>query len=175
MSISAKAQGPFLATAISNKGTSTVKVGWAGAIELAAVYTPRQFTKDESSFLGGSLKIPVWPSKSLNYEGDLFVAFFFTYTGGVLQKPTIERAKSQAFTSTYAFSPELIWFNKKIGLSIPLEVGYGRSHLIQDFRNQYDVSSNAYFVKKGFYFSTGLRIYLFNAECPYLKGLKIGY
>lgn len=169
------AQGPFVGTIVSNKGKTAIKAGWAGAVEVAAVYTPEVLSKDESSFLGGSIKIPVWPSKSLNYEGDLFVAFFFTYTGGVIQKPNVASKKSQAFTSTYAFSPELIWFNNKIGLSIPLEVGYGRSHLIQDFRDQYDASSNAYFVKRGFYFSTGLRIYLFNAECPYLKGLKIGY
>jgi hypothetical protein len=164
-----------VATAISNRGSTTIKAGWAGAIELAAVYTPQMFTKDKSSFLGGSLKIPVWPSKALNYDGDLFVAFFFTYTGGSIKMPTSSGSKSQAFTSTYALSPELIWFNKKIGLSIPLEIGYGRSHLIQDFRRQIDPSSNAYFVKKGFFFSTGVRIYLFNAECPYLKGLKIGY
>ncbi len=173
MSGSLFAQGPFVSGVISHKGVSTIKAGWSGLIEAGVVYMPEAFTKDKTSFLGGSIKLPVWLPKSLNYDGNFFLAYFFTYTGGVFSLSSNETiSKKQAFTSTYSFSPELIWFSNKIGISVPIEIGYGRSHLIQNFRNPV---SNDLILKKGIYFSTGLRFYLFNNECPYTKGLKIGY
>jgi len=166
------AQGPFITGLISQNGKGAIKAGWAGLIEVGGVYTPKSFTKDLSSFIGGSIKIPVWPTRTLNYDGTLFLSYFFTYTGGVIKAPEFDDIIKQTYVSTYAFSPEFIWFNRSIGFAVPLEIGYGRSHLIQDFRNQ--VSAN-FPLRKGFFFSTGLKIYLFNNECPYTKGLDIGY
>lgn len=182
--LAARSQGLFLGATAGEKGLTGFKAGYSlgGILEIGAMYNPLLKKSSNGGYAGGLLKLPLYYKPigttysstflfGVNLSGNAGLVLYpkadtLSLTNAVkVAKNDLGRAVSLGF--------ELMWFGESLGISIPIDLGYGKMHFTQSFDR---ADPNTFHLKNDLYVMAGIKIFLSRNHCrDYIENLNGGY
>lgn len=175
-------QGPFMGITIGNpeQGLLGARLGTtiANRVEAYAMYHPQLQKFNNPGYYGLSVKYPFnYFSLSEGYESMTILSMYVNYTGGMIHVPKFDAGNSTSTAKkfVYGHAPavgvELMRFGK-FSFSVPLELGFGRMHFNQTFKDQTPDPVTGYTLQSSIFLMAGFKFFISSSKCDeYIQNL----